>query len=94
LGYKAHLGAGAITSNVKGDRSLIAVKHAGGVIETGLKKFGAVVGDYAEVGCNAVLNPGTVIGRMSMVYPLTCARGVIPERSILKHTGEIVLKRD
>jgi len=93
LGYRAHLGAGAITSNVKGDRTLVAVKHAGGVIETGLKKFGAILGDFVEVGCNAVLNPGTVIGRMSMVYPLTSVRGVVPERSILKHTGEIVAKR-
>ncbi|HHT17497.1 MAG TPA: UDP-N-acetylglucosamine pyrophosphorylase [Papillibacter sp.] len=94
LGYKAHLGAGAITSNIKGDKSPVVVKNAGELMETGLRKFGAVVGDFVEVGCNAVLNPGTVIGRMSMVYPLTCVRGVVPPRSIVKNTGEIVPKRD
>lgn len=92
LGYKAHLGAGAITSNVKGDRSLVAVKSEGETIETGLKKFGAILGDRAEIGCGAVLNPGTVVGRDSNVYPLSMVRGVVQPNSIYKKQGEIVAK--
>ena len=92
LGYKSHLGAGAITSNVKSDRSLVTIKHGDAKIETNLKKFGAILGDYVEVGCNAVLNPGTIIGRNSSVYPTTMVRGVIEENTILKNTGEKVKK--
>ncbi len=93
LGYKAHLGAGAVTSNVKSDRSLVTVRGEG-CIETGLKKLGAMVGDYAEVGCNAVLNPGTILGRNSTVYPTSCVRGVIPANSICKNDGTVVPKED
>lgn len=94
LGYKAHMGAGAITSNVKSDKSLVVVKdREGDLYPTGRKKLGALLGDYVEIGCNAVLNPGTVVGRHSAVYPTTCARGVIPPESILKATSEIVPKR-
>lgn len=93
LGYKAHMGAGAITSNVKGNQSLVKVKWNGGELDTGRKKFGAILGDYAEIGCNAVLNPGTVIGRHTQVYPTVCARGVVPENSILKDSGEVVSKK-
>lgn len=92
LGYKSHLGAGAITSNVKSDRSLVTIKHSGAKIETNLKKFGAILGDYVEVGCNAVLNPGTIIGRNSSVYPTTMIRGIIEENTIVKNTGEKVKK--
>ncbi len=88
LGYKAHLGAGAVTSNVRGDKGL--VKIAG--VDTGRKKVGAFLGDFAEIGCNAVLNPGTVVGRNSQVYPTACVRGVVPESSIYKNTGEIIKK--
>ena len=91
LGYKAHMGAGAITSNVKADHSLVAVKGEN-TISTDLKKFGAILGDYAEIGCNAVLNPGTVIGRKSNVYPLSMVRGVIPPMSIYKKQNDIVEK--
>ena len=92
LGYKSHMGAGAITSNVKSDKSLVIV-HAGElVIETGLKKFGAILGDYVEVGCNSVLNPGTVIGRNASIYPLSMVRGYIAEASIYKKAGEVVTK--
>ncbi len=92
LGYKAHMGAGAITSNVKSDKTLVSV-HAGElVIETGLKKFGAILGEYVEVGCNSVLNPGTVIGRNANVYPLSMVRGYVPEASIYKKVGEVVAK--
>ena len=83
LGYLAHMGAGAITSNVKGDKKLVVV-HGEQHYETGCKKFGAMLGDYAEIGCNSVLNPGTVIGRDTQVYPLSSVRGVIPARSIVK----------
>jgi NDP-sugar pyrophosphorylase family protein len=93
LGYKAHLGAGAITSNVKGDRSLVVVKNGEEKIETGLKKFGAMLGDCAEVGCGAVLNPGVIIGRNSNIYPLSMVRGLVEEKSIYKKQGEIVAKR-
>ncbi|MBQ7862634.1 MAG: UDP-N-acetylglucosamine pyrophosphorylase [Clostridia bacterium] len=94
LGYKSHLGAGAVTSNVKSDRSLVAVKTADGRIETGLKKFGAMVGDNVEVGCNSVLNPGTVIGRNSNIYPLSSVRGSVPENSIFKNQQNIILKEN
>lgn len=93
LGYKSHLGAGSVTSNVKSDKTLVTVKFEGETIETGLKKFGAMVGDGVEVGCNSVLNPGTVIGRNSNVYPLSCVRGVIPENSIHKNNGTVVTKK-
>ena len=93
LGFKSHMGAGAITSNVKSDQSLVTVKNGDVKIETGLKKFGAVLGDYVEVGCNSVLNPGTVIGRKSNIYPLSCVRGVVPPESIYK-TGGIIIKKE
>ena len=92
LGFKAHLGAGAITSNVKSDRSPVFVKWGGESVHTNLKKLGAMVGDFVEVGCNAVLNPGTVIGRNTCVYPLLSVRGTIPANSILKSAGKIVKK--
>lgn len=92
FGYKAHLGAGAITSNVKSDKSPVTVKDRDNKISTGLKKFGAMLGDLVEVGCNSVLNPGTVIGKNSTVYPLSCVRGIVPENSIFKNNGEIILK--
>lgn len=92
LGHKAHLGAGAVTSNVKSDRTLVTVRNEEASMETGLKKFGAMVGDFVEVGCNAVLNPGTVVGRNSVIYPNSCVRGVVPENSIWKTGGVIVEK--
>lgn len=92
LGYHSHTGAGAITSNVKSDKSLISVKTEDGSIETGLKKFGAMIGDYVEVGCNSVLNPGTVIGRNTNVYPLSSVRGTLPPDHIFKSAESIVLK--
>ena len=93
LGYKAHMGAGSITSNVKSDKTLVAVRFGDERIETGRKKFGAILGDHAEIGCNSVLNPGTVIGRHSNVYPVSCVRGVVPENSIYKNAENIVTKR-
>jgi UDP-N-acetylglucosamine diphosphorylase / glucose-1-phosphate thymidylyltransferase / UDP-N-acetylgalactosamine diphosphorylase / glucosamine-1-phosphate N-acetyltransferase / galactosamine-1-phosphate N-acetyltransferase len=93
LGYKAHMGAGAITSNVKSDKTLVVIKEPGNAHETGLKKVGAMLGDNVEVGCNSVLNPGTVIGRCSNVYPTSCVRGVIPANSIYKDKDNIVLKK-
>ena len=93
LGYKSHMGAGSITSNVKSDKTLVVVKDKDEQIETGLKKFGAMLGDYVEVGCNSVLNPGTVIGRHSTVYPTSCVRGVVPANSIYKNKTEIVEKQ-
>lgn len=95
LGYKAHMGAGSITSNVKSDKTLVVVKDktAGKEYETGLKKFGAMLGDEVEVGCNSVLNPGTVIGNHSNVYPLSMVRGVVPEKSIYKNENEVVEKQ-
>lgn len=93
LGFHAHMGAGSITSNVKADRQNVWVHDGGTNIETGRKKFGAMLGDYVEVGCNAVLNPGTVIGSHSNVYPTTSVRGVIPPDSIVKNSKEIVHKR-
>ena len=93
LGYKAHMGAGSITSNVKGDKTNVVVKTREGNIETGRKKFGAMLGDFAEIGCNSVLNPGTVIGRNSQIYPVSCVRGVVPPDSIYKDKDDIVIKR-
>ena len=93
LGYRAHMGAGSITSNVKSDKTLVVVKDPEGFIETGRKKFGAMLGDYVELGCNAVCNPGTVIGRHSSVYPTSCVRGVVPPNSIYKDKVDIVLKK-
>ena len=92
LGYRAHMGAGSITSNVKSDKTLVVVKDTEEQIATGLKKFGAMLGDCVEVGCNSVLNPGTVVGRNSQIYPTSCVRGVIHENSIYKKQGEIVEK--
>ncbi len=93
LGYKSHMGAGSITSNVKSDKTLVVVKNGEEEIETGLKKFGAMLGDFAEIGCNSVLNPGTVIGPHTNVYPLSMVRGVIPADSVYKNKNEIVRKR-
>lgn len=92
LGFKSHMGAGSITSNVKSDKTLVVVKNGEEELETGLKKFGAMLGDHVEVGCNSVLNPGTVIGRNSNIYPTSMVRGCIPAGSIYKKKGEIVLK--
>lgn len=92
LGYKAHMGAGSITSNVKSDKKLVVVKGQECRIETGLKKFGAMLGNEVEVGCNSVLNPGTVVGSNSNIYPLSSVRGVVPENSIYKNAQEIVTK--
>ena len=93
LGYKSHMGAGSVTSNVKSDKTLVTVKNGEQTVETGLKKFGAMLGDFVEVGCNSVLNPGTVVGRSSNIYPLSCVRGVVPENSIFK-TGGIIVKKE
>lgn len=90
LGYKSHMGAGSITSNVKSDKTLVVVKNGGERMETGLKKFGAILGDFVEVGCNSVLNPGCVIGRRSSVYPTSSVRGVVPQDSIFKAPGDVV----
>ncbi len=92
LGYKSHMGAGSITSNVKSDKTLVVVKEPGEPHETGRKKFGAILGDQVEVGCNSVLNPGTVVGRRSNIYPTSCVRGVIPPDSIYKDKEHIIIK--
>lgn len=92
LGYKSHMGAGSITSNVKSDKTNVVIKSADGQIETGIKKIGAMLGDNVEVGCNSVLNPGTIVCRNSNIYPTSCVRGVVPEHSIWKVNGEIVQK--
>lgn len=92
LGYKSHMGAGSITSNVKSDKTLVVIKNGNEQIPTSRKKVGAMLGDYVEVGCNSVLNPGTIIGRNSQIYPTSCVRGVIPENSIHKNNGKIVSK--
>ena len=92
LGFQAHLGAGAITSNLKSDRSMVTVRREDEKLATELKKFGAIVGDHVEVGCNSVLNPGTVIGRNATVYPLSMVRGVVPSDSIYKKQGEVAEK--
>ena len=93
LGYKAHMGAGSITSNVKSDKKLVIVKNEKEKIETGLKKFGAMIGDCVEVGCGSILNPGSVIGKNTNIYPLSSVRGVVPENSIYKNQNEIVIKK-
>ena len=92
LGYKSHMGAGPTTSNVKSDKSLIVIHNGDERIETGRKKIGAILGDCVEVGCNSVLNPGTIIGRNSNVYPVSCVRGVVPENSIWKNNGMVCIK--
>lgn len=92
LGFKSHMGAGSITSNVKSDKTLVVVKDGAEQIETRLKKFGAMLGDYVEVGCNSVLNPGTVVGRHTNIYPLSMVRGVVPANSIYKNKNEVVTK--
>ena len=89
LGYKAHMGAGAVTSNVKSDKTLVVID----TMQTGLKKCGAMLGDFVEVGCNSVLNPGTIVGRNSNIYPTSCVRGIVPEGSIFK-TGGIIVKKE
>lgn len=93
LGYKSHMGAGSITSNVKSDKTLVVIKNEEERCETGIKKVGAFLGDFVEVGCGSVLNPGTVIGRESNIYPLSSVRGVVPEKSIYKKQGEIAEKQ-
>ena len=93
LGFKSHMGAGSITSNVKSDKTLVCIKAADEVLETGLKKMGAMLGDNVEVGCNSVLNPGTIVCRNSNVYPTSCVRGVIPANSIHKNNGEVITKK-
>lgn len=92
LGFRSHMGAGAVISNVKADKKNVVIKNNGEKIETGLKKFGAILGDYVEVGCGSVLNPGTVVCKHTNIYPLSMVRGVIPENSIYKKAGEVVLK--
>lgn len=92
LGYKAHMGAGSITSNVKSDKKLVIVKNKEEQIETGLKKFGAMIGDEVEVGCGSILNPGSVIGKHTNIYPLSSVRGVVAENSIYKNKNEIIEK--
>ena len=94
LGYKAHMGAGSITSNVKSDKKLVVVKTPEGGIETGMKKFGAMLGDEVEVGCGTVLNPGSVVGKQSNIYPLSSVRGFVPAHSIYKKQGEVVEKHE
>lgn len=93
LGYGSHMGAGSITSNVKSDKTLVTVNFEGKKIETGYKKFGAMLGDFVEVGCGTVLNPGTVIGKNTNVYPLSMVRGFVPANSIYKKQGEIASRR-
>ena len=93
LGYKSHMGAGSITSNVKSDKKLVIVKNGNKSIETGLKKFGAMIGDNVEVGCGSVLNPGSVIGKNTNIYPLSSVRGVVLENSIYKNKNEIINKK-
>ena len=94
LGYKSHMGAGSLTSNVKSDKTLVVVKSQTEQVPTGLKKFGAMLGDFVEVGCNSVLNPGTVIGRHTNIYPISCVRGVVPANSIWKTGGVVVAKHE
>lgn len=93
LGYRAHMGAGSITSNVKSDKTNVTIRTGEGRIETGLKKMGAVLGDFVEVGCNSVLNPGTVIGKNTIIYPLSSVRGYVPENSIHKSQTEIIERK-
>ena len=94
LGYRSHMGAGSLTSNVKSDKTLVVIKDGENRIETGRKKVGAILGDYVEIGCNSVLNPGTVIGRHTNVYPGSSVRGAIPENSIYKRASEVVTRRE
>jgi len=94
LGYKSHMGAGSITSNVKSDKTLVAVRCGAERMETGRKKVGAMLGDHVEIGCNSVLNPGTVVGRNSRVYPLSSVRGTVPADSIYKRGGDIAAQRE
>ncbi len=93
LGYRAHMGAGSVTSNVKSDKTLVVIKNGDEQIPTGIKKVGAMLGDFVEVGCNSALNPGTVIGRNSNIYPTSCVRGVVPENSIWKTGARVVAKK-
>ena len=93
LGHRSHMGAGSLTSNVKSDKTLVTVRMGEEAIETGLKKMGAMLGDYVEVGCNSVLNPGTIVGKNSNIYPLSCVRGTVPEKSIWKTGGVVVAKK-
>ena len=93
LGYKSHMGAGSITSNVKSDKLPVVIHNEGEEIETGRKKVGAILGDGVEIGCNSVLNPGTVLGRRASVYPTSCVRGVIPENGIYKSKDDIVIRK-
>ncbi|MCR4923441.1 MAG: UDP-N-acetylglucosamine pyrophosphorylase, partial [Lachnospiraceae bacterium] len=92
LGFKAHMGAGSITSNVKADKKNVVIKGKDFNIETNLKKVGAMLGDYCDIGCNSVLNPGTVVGRKTNIYPCSCVRGVVPEDSVYKSKTEIAGK--
>lgn len=94
LGYRSHMGAGSITSNIKSDRTNIKIRVGDSVIETGMRKIGAFLGDYVEIGCGSVMNPGTVIGKRTIVYPLSMVRGYIPENSIYKNQGEVVNRLD
>ena len=93
LGFQSHMGAGAITSNVKSDKTLVSIRFEDQRIETGLKKMGAILGDHVEVGCQSVLNPGTIVGKNSNIYPLSSVRGYVPEQSIYKKEGEVAKKR-
>ena len=93
LGYKAHMGAGSITSNIKSDKTNVCFHAGGEQIETGLRKIGAMLGDHVEIGCNSVLNPGTVVGRETTIYPLSMVRGFVPPHSIYKHAGEIAERK-
>ncbi|MDP4119790.1 MAG: UDP-N-acetylglucosamine pyrophosphorylase [Bacillota bacterium] len=93
LGFKAHMGAGSITSNLKSDKSPVDISIKGAKVASGLKKLGAIVGDYVEVGCNSVLNPGTVVGRKTSIYPLSMVRGFVPDDSIFKDINTIVKKK-
>ncbi|GAB5614267.1 glucose-1-phosphate thymidylyltransferase [Faecalimonas hominis] len=93
LGYKSHMGAGSITSNVKSDKTLVTIRTEENIVETGLKKFGAILGDEVEVGCGSVLNPGTVVGSHTNIYPLSMVRGYVPAKSIYKKQGEIAEKQ-
>ena len=92
LGYKSHMGAGAVTSNIKSDKTNVCIKYGGGSVQTGLRKMGAVLGDHVEIGCNSTLNPGTVVGRNSSVYPNSCVRGAVPENRIYKSKENVVIK--
>ena len=94
MGYKSHMGAGSVTSNVKSDKTLVVVKDGTDQIATGRKKFGAMVGDFVEVGCNSVLNPGSVLGRRASVYPTSCVRGTVPPNHIYKDKGNMVPREE